>query len=219
MIDNHVHAHPEHNPIERVKKELKSVHVDEAIIIPWVRYKELSEEFQQANDYVLNCAQDTKYKFHPFCSVSRYLKLPSNVSKFEGIKWHCLHDPSMFYTSWHDKELDSIVKQIQDTGLPLLIEDELEFIPQLVKKVGKDTKIIIPHMGIYPHANGYPQDLFEFWDKMRPYKNVIFDSALADPELIKKGLKTFGKERVRYGSDSPFGTMRFELENWLEAIK
>lgn len=41
---------------------------------------------------------------------------------------------------------------------------------------------------------------------------VYFDTALATPDTIMKFIETIGHKRVLFGSDIPFGTMKWGLE-------
>jgi predicted TIM-barrel fold metal-dependent hydrolase len=46
-------------------------------------------------------------------------------------------------------------------------------------------------------------------------ENVFFDTALASPETVMRFIDKIGFERILFGSDIPFGTMKRELEKVL----
>jgi predicted TIM-barrel fold metal-dependent hydrolase len=55
-------------------------------------------------------------------------------------------------------------------------------------------------------------------DFLRTFKereNVYFDTALADKEKIMRFIGVIGKERILFGSDIPFGSMKRGLEKVL----
>jgi predicted TIM-barrel fold metal-dependent hydrolase len=55
---------------------------------------------------------------------------------------------------------------------------------------------------------GHPLD---FLSSFKKYENIYFDTALASHNTILEFVKTIGPERVLFGSDVPFGSMKNEL--------
>ena len=88
---------------------------------------------------------------------------------------------------------------------PSFLRRSLAFTEIFVKRT-KSLKLIIPHMGM---LGGSPLDFPKFFEK---YPNVYFDTSLASSEVVKRFIDTIGPERILFGSDIPFGTMKTELE-------
>jgi predicted TIM-barrel fold metal-dependent hydrolase len=55
----------------------------------------------------------------------------------------------------------------------------------------------------------------DFLQTFKKKENVFFDIALAGTETIMQFIGKIGKERILFGSDIPFGTMKLELEKIL----
>jgi len=65
--------------------------------------------------------------------------------------------------------------------------------------------LIIPHLGL---LGGYPLDFLKAFKNNR---DIYFDTALGSKDMIFEFVRTIGPERVLFGSDVPFGTMKSEL--------
>ncbi len=59
---------------------------------------------------------------------------------------------------------------------------------------------------------GNPAD---FLRSFKSSENVYFDTALASPDTMMRFMEKVGYERILFGSDIPFGTMKWELEKVL----
>jgi predicted TIM-barrel fold metal-dependent hydrolase len=55
----------------------------------------------------------------------------------------------------------------------------------------------------------------DFLNTFRARENVYFDTALASPDTVMNFIEKIGYERILFGSDIPFGTMKWELEKIL----
>ena len=104
----------------------------------------------------------------------------------------------------HPAALPGLIEKIVSTGKPVVFEEDLEFTRTFVEMF-PDMTIIIPHLGL---LGGYPLDFLKAFKKN---ENVYFDTALGSRDMIFEFIRTIGPERVLYGSDVPFGTMRSEL--------
>lgn len=128
-----------------------------------------------------------------------------------GGKWHWMRgsqDSASDYKVLGDKELPGLVEKIRKTGKPVIFEEELAFTERFVDMF-EGLPIIIPHLGL---LGGYPGDFLEsFKDKT----SVCFDTALGSQDMIFEFVRTVGPERVLFGSDVPFGSMRSELSKVL----
>ncbi len=213
IIDSHIHACPVNNPVDRIKKELKEAGIGEAVIMPWVREGELEGKgFEAANAYVLESAEAEKeIKFYPYCSISLDLKLPENQGEFYGAKWHCLAD--IYYSGWQWDAVKQLIEQISSASLNVLIEDRFQALCKFISLCPADLNVIIPHMGIHPHYEaGDLRVLRSRWKTLKESNNVYFDTALSSSVIIQDCIAEVGIERVLHGSDSPFGSIRGELQ-------
>ena len=104
-----------------------------------------------------------------------------------------------------DPRLEEFIDASERIDLPIVIEEEFAFTQTFVKKT-KSLKVIIPHLG---GLGGNPMD---FLDTFKGRENVYFDTALASADTVMKFIHKIGHERILFGSDIPFGTMKWELE-------
>jgi hypothetical protein len=124
-----------------------------------------------------------------------------------GGKWHWMRgwqDSASNYSVLGDPALPGLVEKIQKTGKPVIFEEELKF-TKTFADMFPDLTLIIPHLGL---LGGYPLD---FLKAFRDNGNIYFDTALGSRDMIFEFVRTIGPERVLFGSDVPFGTMKSEL--------
>lgn len=181
--------------------------VDRIVIFPFPSTAIVDEGI---NDKVLELGK--KYeKFIPYYYIPEDLRSIPKEMGFYGGKWHWvrgIQDCSSNYSVLEDKSLDRFIEISETIGLPIIFEEELAFTEVFVKRT-KGLKIIIPHLGM---LGGNPLDFLKIF---KHRENVYFDTALAGRDMILKFIKQIGKERILFGSDVPFGTMRRELEKIL----
>jgi len=103
-----------------------------------------------------------------------------------------------------DPRVNDFIEESEEIDLPIVFEEEFPFTEAFVKRT-KNLKIIISHMGM---LGGNPLD---FLKAFKERENVYFDSALASPGTVMKFVEKVGSERIIFGSDIPFGTMKWEL--------
>ena len=128
-----------------------------------------------------------------------------------GGKWHWMRgvqDSASNYKVLEDKALPELVEKIDLTEKPVIFEEELEFTRKFVD-LFPDSMLIIPHLGM---LGGHPLD---FLNSFKKHENIYFDTALASQNTILEFVKTIGPERVLFGSDVPFGSMKSELSKVL----
>lgn len=130
---------------------------------------------------------------------------------YYGGKWHWMRgwqDSASDYKVLNDKDLPGLVEKIQKTGKPVIFEEELAFTERFVDMF-EGLPLIIPHLGL---LGGYPGDFLQsFKDK----ETICFDTALASQDMIYEFVRTIGPERVLFGSDVPFSSMKSELSKVL----
>lgn len=150
-------------------------------------------------------------KFIPYYYIPDDLRPIPRSRGFRGGKWHWTHgisDCSSNYEVLNDPALPGFLEQSEAFGLPLIIEEELEFTEAFAKRSGK-LNLIIPHLGM---LGGNPLD---FLATFKRHEHVFFDTALAAPQTIRRFVQEVGAERLLFGSDIPFGTMKLELQKVL----
>ncbi len=126
---------------------------------------------------------------------------------FFGGKWHWMRgvqDISSNYGVLDDPALGTLTQKIAVSGRPVIFEEELAFTKTFVKMF-PDISLIIPHLGL---LGGDPSD---FLDTFRNQENIFFDTALGSYDMILRFVHTIGAERLLFGSDVPFGSMKTEL--------
>jgi uncharacterized protein len=129
-----------------------------------------------------------------------------------GGKWHWMRgvqDSASNYRVLDDKMLPNLIGKIVLTGKPFIFEEELEFTKRFVD-LSPDSILIIPHLGM---LGGHPSD---FLRSFKTNENIYFDTALASQNDILEFVQTIGPERILFGSDVPFGSMKSELSKVLD---
>jgi predicted TIM-barrel fold metal-dependent hydrolase len=162
------------------------------------------------NEQVLQEANKDQ-RFIPYYYIPEDLRPIPKEKGFYGGKWHWtrgVQDCSSNYTVLDDPGLRGFIEASEEIDLPIVFEEELAFTETFVKMT-KTFKIIIPHLGL---LGGNPLD---FLEAFKGRENCYFDTALAGQEQILRFVKEIGPERVLFGSDIPFGTMKDELNKVL----
>lgn len=131
---------------------------------------------------------------------------PAPLGYFGG-KWHWmrgLQDSASNYEVLGDPHLPGLIRKLAGAGKPVIFEEELSFTERFVE-MAPGLTVIIPHLGM---LGGNPID---FLTRFKNKESVYFDTALAARDTILKFVETIGPERVLFGSDVPFGSMKSEL--------
>lgn len=146
-------------------------------------------------------------QFIPYYYVPENLRPIPKEKGFFGGKWHWvrgIQDCSSNYDVLTDPRLPGFIEESEAVDLPIVFEEDLAFTEAFVKQTTR-LKLIIPHMGM---LGGNPLD---FLAAFKQYPQVCFDSSLSSPGTLLRFIDTIGPERVLFGSDIPFGTMKTEL--------
>jgi predicted TIM-barrel fold metal-dependent hydrolase len=215
IIDSHTHWGPsltlgtEVTTIELLRQAEEN-RVRRIVIFP---FPSTAIEDERINDQVLELGRKDG-RFIPYYYIPEDLR-PIPVEKnFYGGKWHWVRgvqDCSSNYKVLDDPRLDYFIEASEVIDLPIVFEEELAFTEVFVRKT-KNLKIIIPHLGM---LGGNP---FDFLKTFKSRENVFFDTALAGTETIMRFIEKIGKERILFGSDIPFGTMKRELDKVLSLL-
>jgi len=212
IIDSHTHWGPSVSlGIDVTTRELlrqaQQSGVDRIVIFPFPS-QALADE--SINEQLLNEASRIP-QFIPYYYIPDDLRPIPRSKGFHGGKWHWTwgtSDCSSNYKLLDDPALPEFLEKSEAIGLPLIVEEDLEFTETFVKMSGK-LNIVIPHTGL---LGGNPLD---FLDAFKKNEHVFFDTALAQPQTILRFVQEVGAERVIFGSDIPFGTMKSELQKVL----
>jgi len=212
IIDSHTHWGPSvtlgvNVTTEELLRQAQQSEVERIVIFPFPS-QALADE--GINEGLL---EETKRidRFIPYYYIPEDLRPIPKERGFYGGKWHWtrgVQDCSSNYRVLEDPKLDDFIEESEEIGLPIVFEEEMAFTEAFVKRT-KSLKIIIPHMGM---LGGSPLD---FLQTFKGCENVYFDTSLASPDVILKFVQEIGPERVLFGSDIPFGTMKNELNKVL----
>ena len=212
IIDSHTHWGPSLSmstevTTQELLKQAEESGVERIVIFPFPSMALADEEI---NEKLLNEANRVK-NFIPYYYIPEPMKPIPDRKGFYGGKWHWMRgtqDRSSNYEVLKDPKLKEFIEASERINLPIIIEEEFAFTETFVKKT-KDLKIIIPHLGM---LGGNPLD---FLAAFKSRENVFFDTALASSDTVMKFIEKIGHERILFGSDIPFGTMKWELEKVL----
>ncbi len=188
---------------EEILRQAEICGVDRVVIFP---FPSQALDDETINEEVLEESRSVD-KFIPYYYIPDDLRSIPLKKGFYGGKWHWtrgIQDCSSNYDVLKDPRLDEFIEESQAINLPIIVEEELAFTEAFVKRTN-NLKIIIPHMGM---LGGDP---LEFLSRFKYHENVFFDTALASQNTIFKFTDKIGPERILFGSDIPFGTMKNEL--------
>jgi predicted TIM-barrel fold metal-dependent hydrolase len=192
---------------EDLLRQAEQTGVNQIVIFPFPSMA-LSDE--EINQRLLDEAKRIK-KFIPYYYIPETMKPIPEGKGFYGGKWHWMRgvqDCSSNYQALKDPRLEEFIEASERIDLPIIFEEEFTFTEAFIKKT-KNLKIVIPHLGA---LGGNPMD---FLHTFKGRENVYFDTALASSDTVMKFIEKIGYERILFGSDIPFGTMKWELEKIL----
>jgi len=212
IIDSHTHWGPSVSmgvevTTEELLKQAEQNGVSRVVIFP---FPSMALADEGINEKVLNEAKQVE-QFIPYYYIPEMMKPIPKEQGFYGGKWHWMRgvqDASSNYEALKDPKLEEFIEASKKIDLPIVFEEELAFTEAFVKKT-KSLKVIVPHLGM---LGGNPID---FLRSFKSSENVYFDTALASPDTVMKFIRESGHERILFGSDIPFGTMKWELEKVL----
>lgn len=192
---------------EELLRQARQSGVDRIVIFPFPS-QALADE--GINGELLDEARRIP-QFIPYYYIPDDLRTIPREKGFYGGKWHWtwgISDCSSNYKVLDDPKLPEFLEKSEAVGLPLIVEEELEFTEALAKRSGK-LNLIVPHLGM---LGGNPLDFLAAFKKNA---HVFFDTALAAPQTLRRFVEEVGAERILFGSDIPFGTMKYELQKVL----
>jgi hypothetical protein len=209
IIDSHTHWGPSVSlgmtvTTEELLGQAKRNGVDRIVIFPFPSQALWDEGI---NDQVLRESRRVQ-KLIPYYYIPDDLRAIPRERGFYGGKWHWtrgVQDSSSNYEVLKDPHFPEFLEESEEIDLPIIVEEEFAFTKAFVERT-KTLKVIIPHLGM---LGGNP---LEFLETFKDQGNVYFDTALANPSTIVQFIRQIGAERLLFGSDIPFGTMRNELD-------
>jgi predicted TIM-barrel fold metal-dependent hydrolase len=212
IIDSHTHWGPSVTmgtevTTQELLRQAEQSNVSRIVIFP---FPSMALADEGINERLLDEANRVK-KFIPYYYIPETMKPIPEEKGFHGGKWHWMQgiqDCSSNYQVLDDPKLEEFIEASEKIDLPIVFEEELSFTESFVRTT-KHLKIIIPHLGM---LGGNPID---FLHTFKASENVYFDTALASPDTVMRFIENIGHERVLFGSDIPFGTMKWELEKIL----
>jgi predicted TIM-barrel fold metal-dependent hydrolase len=212
IIDSHTHWGPSVTmgtevTTEELLRQAEQSGVSRIVIFP---FPSMALADEGVNDKVIDEAKRIE-KFIPYYYIPETMKPIPEGKGFYGGKWHWMRgiqDSSSNYQTLDDPKLGEFIEASEKIDLPIVFEEEFALTETFVRKT-KKLKIIIPHLGM---LGGNPID---FLSAFRSRENVFFDTALASSDTVMKFIEKIGHERTLFGSDIPFGTMKWELEKVL----
>jgi predicted TIM-barrel fold metal-dependent hydrolase len=212
IIDSHNHWGPSLTmgtevTTQELLRQAEGSGVSRIIIFP---FPSMALADEKINEKLLDEATAIK-KFIPYYYIPETMKPIPEGRGFYGGKWHWMRgvqDSSSNYQALEDPKLGEFIEASEGIDLPIVFEEEFAFTESFVKKT-KNLKIIIPHLGM---LGGDPLDFLRVFKER---ENVYFDTALISSNTAMKFIEKIGHERILFGSDIPFGTMKWELEKVL----
>jgi predicted TIM-barrel fold metal-dependent hydrolase len=211
IIDSHSHWGPSitlgtNVTTNELSRQQKEAGIDYVAIIP---FPSTAIDDNSINVALLEETKKIKH-FIPY----HYIREDFDRENFDPIpdgycggKWHWMRgvqDAASNYRVLEDKAISGLIEKLTKIGKPIIFEEELSFTERFVE-MAPELKLIIPHLGL---LGGNPYD---FLNAFKNKKNIYFDTALGDRSTIFEFVRTIGPERVLFGSDVPFGTMKSEL--------
>jgi len=215
IIDSHSHWGPSLTmgtevTSDELQRQLKRSGISYVVLIPFPSTAIAN------NDINVKLLEETKRikSFLPY----HYIRENYNVDGFDPIpdeyyggKWHWMRgwqDSASNYQVLDDPELPGLIEKLRRLNKPIVFEEDFDFTVKFVD-MAEGVTLIIPHLGL---LGGNPYD---FLRAFKDNESIYFDTALASRDQIKKFVETIGPERVIFGSDVPFGSMRSELDKIL----
>lgn len=215
IIDSHSHWGPSLSmgtevTTAELQRQLKESGISCVVLIPFPSTAIAN------NDINIRLLEETKRikTFIPYHYIRENYDIDGfNPIPFEyfGGKWHWMRgwqDTASNYKVLDDPALPGLIEKLRVINKPIVFEEDLDFTERFVAMADGVT-LIIPHLGL---LGGNPYD---FLRAFRDNESIYFDTALASREQIRRFVETIGPERVIFGSDVPFGSMRSELEKIL----
>jgi len=165
------------------------------------------ERRKAANEYLLTLGNDALEVF-PYFFIWNDFAAEQFTPRHHGIKWHRHAGEPIYH--YDDPRCGKAIEEIRRRNLAVVLEEELENTVRFIREIAERVRVIIPHLGF---LNGGYNSIG--WLGLWENPNVYTDTALASSNEIANYIRTYGHERIMFGSDFPFGDPKSELEKVL----
>jgi len=162
---------------------------------------------EKSNNYLLTL-RDREIEIIPYFFIWNDFAVEQLSKWHKGIKWHRHADEPEYH--YHDPRCKAAMNEIKRRRFPVVLEEEFANTIMFINDVAIGVDVIIPHLGL---LNGGYEALASrgVWEK----SNVYTDTSLAAGYTVTSYLKTYGYQRIMFGSDFPFGNPVGELDKVL----
>jgi uncharacterized protein len=159
---------------------------------------------QESNAHLLSLSFGSM-TVYPYFFIWNDFAVDQLTSAHCGIKWH-RHASEPVY-AYDDPRCRSALGEIRRRRLPVVLEEELENTVRFVRELAQGITVIVPHLGM---LNGGFSAIGRagLWE----LETVWADTALASPSEVREYIRSYGPQRLMFGSDFPFGDPYTELE-------
>lgn len=159
---------------------------------------------QAANEYLLGL-ESREIEVIPYLFIWNDFAVDQLSPRHRGIKWHRHADEPRY--AYDSPECRRALEEIRRRDLPVVYEEELSNTVRFINELAVGIRVIIPHLGF---LNGGYRAI----EKAGLWKNpdVYADTSLAATETILEYVRSYGHEKLFFGSDFPFGDPGRELE-------
>jgi hypothetical protein len=205
VLDAHVHCGLT-LPYENIAQQWRSAGINGGVLFSPVEeiYSRYDPRFMDSAEYARSRDQVHHYLADlaadpgliPYYFVwNDFSPIPDG---FRGIKWHRHPDEPVYH--YGAPGCARIIDDICRRRLPVVLEEEFRNTFAFIRRIEGRTVVIIPHLGAL--NGGYYQlknaGVFEA-------DNIWADTALAGRAEIEDFARTYGTDRLLFGSDYPFG--------------
>lgn len=162
------------------------------------------EQRRASNQYLLSLT-NREIEVFPYLFIWNDFAVDQLDPRHYGIKWHRHDDEPVYH--YDDPACPAALSEIRRRGLPIVFEEELAATIRFINELAVGIHVIIPHLG---YLNGGYRAIARagLWENPMVYT----DTSLAAPETVMSYIRTYGHERIFFGSDFPFGSPAEELE-------
>ncbi|MCG3205436.1 MAG: hypothetical protein KCHDKBKB_02157 [Elusimicrobia bacterium] len=189
-------------------------------IEPFVSTSEVASECQRYPDQLVGLMSVNFAKF-TVQQIQEAIRTQSKLRHCPGIKFH----PNLQGVHPHSEKAQALFDTAEKEKMfvlvhggitPIVYGDERRFSVSetliAALKPFPSLKVIVAHVGSYFRTDD------DFVEKVLQMPNIMVDTSGVSPDVILHALEILGPERVIYGSDWPYGTMRYSLKFVREAV-
>ena len=159
---------------------------------------------EASNQYLLGLGS-RELEVIPYFFIWNDFAVGQLTTTHRGIKWHRHADEPGY--KYDDPACRAAINEIRRRNMPVVLEEELKNTIRFINDLATEVRVIIPHLGF---LNGGYRAIERNGLWQNPW--VYTDTSLASPEMIMAYVRSYGHERIMFGSDFPFGNPVTEFE-------